>query len=72
MSGLLGVVGVLSLIVWLANLLGALEGVPHTGLIIERPVAGLILVASLITYSAWQWWVLNRPQVGGRFSSKPA
>ncbi len=72
LSGLFGFTGVLSLIVWLASLLGAFKAHPATGLIIERPVAGLILIASLITFSAWQRWVLNRPQVGDLFSSRPA
>ena len=40
LSGLFGVTGVLSLIVWVANLLGAFKGAPATGLIIERPAPG--------------------------------
>jgi hypothetical protein len=43
-----------------------------TGLIFERPVAALILIALFIAFSAWQWWVLTRPQVVHLFSSKSA
>jgi hypothetical protein len=41
-------------------------------LIIERPVAGLILIALFITFAAGQWWVLTRPRVRQLFASKPA
>jgi hypothetical protein len=70
-SGLLGVVGVLSLRWWwLAHFRGGLKDVQ--GLVIERPVAGLFLIALLIAFPAWQWWLFTRPQVRHLYSSKPA
>ena len=69
-SGLIGATGVLSLILWLGfHLYGFDKG--GTGLIVDRPVASLILIALFIAFSAWQWWVLLRPQVDHLFSSKP-
>ena len=70
-SGLLGSVGVLSLIVWLLVHVFRWKNERMTGLIVDRPVAGLIIVALFTAFSAWQWWVLTRPQVGHLFSSKP-
>jgi hypothetical protein len=70
-AGLIGFVGVLSLILWLVQVLRGF-GDRVTGLIFERPVAALILIALLIAFSAWQWWVLTRPQAVHLFSSKSA
>jgi hypothetical protein len=70
-SGLLGVVGVLSLIRWwLVHVQGGLKNAQ--GLIVERPVAALFLIALLIAFPAWQWWVFSRPQVLHLYSSKSA
>jgi hypothetical protein len=70
-SGLLGVVGIVSLRRWwLSHFRGGLKDVQ--GLIIERPVAGLFLIALLIAFPAWQWWLFTRPQVRHLYSSKPA
>jgi hypothetical protein len=70
-SGLFGAAGILGLIVWLLVRVFRWNGEHATGLIIDRPVAGLIVVALFIAFSAWQRWVLTRPQVGHLFSSKP-
>jgi hypothetical protein len=70
-SGLIGFVGVLSLILWLGLRLRGIDK-RWSGLIVDRPVAALILIALLIAFAAWQWWVLTRPQVHHLFSSKPA
>jgi hypothetical protein len=66
-SGLLGVMGVISLIRWWqVHAPGGLKDAQ--GLIIERPIAALFLIA----FSAWQWWVFSRPQVRHLYSSKSA
>jgi hypothetical protein len=70
-SGLLGVVGVVGLIRWWqVHVRGGLKDAQ--GLIVERPVAALFLIALLIAFSAWQWWVFSRPQVRHLYSSKSA
>jgi hypothetical protein len=69
-SGLLGSFGVFGLILWLGvNLHGDKKG--WTGLIVDRPVAALILAVLPVAFSAWQWWVLSRPQVRRLYSSMP-
>jgi hypothetical protein len=70
-SALFGVAGISSLIVWMLVHVFRWSSERMTGLIIDRPVAGLIIVALFIAFSAWQWWVLTRPQVGHLFSSEP-
>jgi hypothetical protein len=40
--------------------------------LVKRPVAALFVVALLIAFSAWQWWVFSRPQVRHLYSSKSA
>jgi hypothetical protein len=70
-SGLLGVAGVFGLSQWWqVHVRGGLKGAQ--GWIVERPVAALFLIALLIAFSAWQWWVFRRPQVRHLYSSKSA
>ena len=69
-AGLLAGVGVISLILWVMHIMGYLKG--GSGLIVDRPVAALIVIALMIAGGAWQWWVLTRPQADHLFSSKPA
>jgi hypothetical protein len=75
-SGLLCGVGVLSLILWLMlhpwaqHVPGNPKGT--SGLIVDGPVAAPIIIALMIAFGAWQWWVLTRPQADHLFSSKPA
>src|SRR5262249_52790347 len=64
--------GISMLIVWLLVHVFRWKSERVTGLLIDRPVGGLIIVALFIAFSAWQWWLLTRPQVGHLFSSKPA
>ena len=70
-STLFGVAGISSLIVWMLVHVFRWSSERMTGLLIDRPVAGMIIVALYIAFSAWQWWVLTRPQVGHLFSSEP-
>jgi len=69
-SGLLGFVGGLGLILWLVHVIWGL-GEHVSGLIVERPVAAPIVMALLIVLSAWQWWLLTRPQIAQLFSANP-
>jgi hypothetical protein len=71
-SALFGSAGISMLIVWLLVHVFRWKSERVTGLLIDRPVAGLIIVALFIAFSVWQWWVPTRPQVGHLFSSKPA
>jgi hypothetical protein len=70
-AGLLGLLGVMSLLLWLVHAVHGL-GKGTTGLIVEKPVAALFLIALFFAFSAWQWWVLSRPQVRDLFSPKAA
>jgi len=67
----LGFVGVLCLILWLVHVLWGL-GERATGLIFEKPVTAPVVIALLIAFSAWQWWVLARPQIAQLFSTNPS
>ena len=67
---LLAGVGVVSLMLWVMSIMGYLQG--GSGLIVDRPFAALIIIALMIAFGAWQWWVLTRPQANHLFSSKPA
>jgi hypothetical protein len=68
-SGFLGFVGIIGLIMCLGHVLGIYKA--DGGSIVDRPIATLIILALLIAFATWQWWVLTRPQVGHLFSSKP-
>ena len=70
-SGLVGVAGVRSLIWWWqVHVQGGLKDAQ--GLVVDRPVAALFLIALLIAFSAWLWWVFSRPQVRHLYSTKSA
>jgi hypothetical protein len=69
-SGFLGFVGAVGLLLCLGHVLGIYKA--DGGSIIDRPIATLIILALLIAFTSWQWWVLTRPQALALFSSKLA
>ena len=69
-SGFLGLTGVVGLPLCLGHVLGIYKA--SSGLIVDWPIATVIILALLIAFSAWQWWVFSRPQVRHLYSSKSA
>jgi hypothetical protein len=61
-SALLGFMGVLSLIVWLGLRAGVFDGA--SGLIVDRPLLSVLVIAVLLALGYAQWRLLTRP--GGR------
>ena len=68
-SGFLGFVGVVGLLLCLGHVLAIYKA--DGGSIVDRPIATLIILALLIAFASWQWWVLTRPQARHLFSSTP-
>jgi hypothetical protein len=64
--GFLEFVGAIGLLLCLGHVLGIHKAAG--GSIVDRPIATLIILALLIAFAAWQWWVLTRPQVKHLFS----
>jgi len=68
-SGFLGFVGVVGLLLCLGHVQGIHKA--EGGSIVDRPIATLTILALLIAFASWQWWVLTRQQARQVFSSKP-
>jgi hypothetical protein len=68
-SGFLGFVGVVGLTLCMGHVLGIYKA--DGGSIVDRPIATLTILALLIAFASWQWWVLTRQQARQVFSSKP-
>jgi hypothetical protein len=68
LAGLLGFCGVVALVPCLGHVLGINKAVGGT--IVDWTVTTLFMIALVIAFEAWQWYVLTRPQAVELFTPK--